>query len=110
MANIIGTHMDESQSITRHPYFFSSNYNYWKARIRIFIQANNYACWNIIENGPTISTKITKKWEVVKPQDEWTPLDTKYVQNNAKVIHTLYYALDVNEFNRISGCETANKI
>ena len=38
-----------------------------------------------------------------------TPLDTKDVQNNAKVIHTLYYALDVNEFNRIFVCEIAKK-
>ena len=46
----------------------------------------------------------------VKTQDEWTPLETKDVQNNAKAIHPIYCALDVNKFNRISGCETAKKI
>ena len=35
----------------------------------------------------------------MKPQNEWTPLDVNDVQNNAKVIHILYCALDVNEFN-----------
>ena len=59
MANIIGTHMAESQSITRSLYFFGSNYNYWKIRMRIFIQENDYTCWNIIENGPIIPTKTT---------------------------------------------------
>ena len=78
--------------------------------MRIFIQANDYAYWNIIENGPIIPTKITKKGGVPKPQNEWTPLDVKDVQNNAKAIHTLYCALDVNEFNRISRCEMAKKI
>ena len=78
--------------------------------MRIFIQANDYACWNIIENRLIILTKITEKGEVVKPQNEWIPLDTKDVQNNAKVIHTLYFALDVNEFNIISRCETAKEI
>ena len=110
MANIIRTHTDEGQSITRPPHFFNSNYKFWKARMGIFIQINDYACWNIIENGPVMPTKITKKWEILKPQDEWTPLDTKDIQNNVKTIRTLYYALDVNEFNRISICEIAKEI
>ena len=78
--------------------------------MRIFIQANDYACWNIIENGLIIPTKITEKGEVIKIHDEWIPQGTKDVQNNAKAIHTLYCALDVNEFNRISCCEMAKKI
>ena len=36
-------------------------------------------------------------------------LDIKDVQNNVKAIHILYCALDVNEFNRVSRCETAKK-
>ena len=110
MANIIRTHMDEGQSISRPPLFFGSNYNFWKARMKIYIQANDYACWNIIENNPIMPTEITKKRDVLKPQDEWTHLETKDVQNNTKIIHTLYYNLDVNEFNRISVCETTKKI
>ena len=110
MANIIGTHMTEGQLITRPPRFFGSNYNNWKVRMRIFIQANDYACWNVIENGAIIPTKITEKGEVPKPQDEWTFLDVNDVQNNVKAIHTLYCALDMNEFNRISGCETTKEI
>ena len=71
MANIIGTHKAEGQSITRPSHFFDRNYNYWKARMRIFIQANDYTYWNIIENEPVILTKIMEKGKVVKPQDEW---------------------------------------
>ena len=109
MANIIGTHMAEGQSISRPPHFSGSNYNYWKTRMRIYIQENDYACWNIIENESIIPTKINKKGEVLKPQNEWKYLDTNDVQNNVKVIHTLYCALDVNEFNQIFECETAKK-
>ena len=69
--------------------------------MRLYIQANDYACQNIIENGLTILTKITEKREVMEPQSEWTSLDVNDVQNNAKPIHTLYWALDINEFNRI---------
>ena len=71
--------MAKGQATSRHPLFSSSNYNYWKARMKIYIQANDYACWNIIKNDYIISTKITEKGVVLKSQDEWTPLDTKYV-------------------------------
>ena len=47
---------------------------------------------------------------MLKPQEEWTTLDTKNVQNNTKSIHTLYCTLDINEFNKISGCETVKEI
>ena len=57
MANIIGTHMTEGQSIIRPPHFFGSNYKYSKARMRLFIQANDYESWNIIENGPSYQEK-----------------------------------------------------
>ena len=63
MANIIRTLMTKEQSIIRPSHFSDNNYNYckarmrifiqannWKARMRIFIQVNDYACWNNIEN------------------------------------------------------------
>ena len=80
MTNIIKKHIAECQLIIRPPHFFSSNYNYYKARMRIFIQANDYSCRNIIENGPIIPIKLTKKGEAPKPQDEWTNLYVKDVQ------------------------------
>ena len=47
----------------------------------ILIQANDYACWKIIENKPIVPMKE----KVTKPQDEWTIPNTKNVQNNAKL-------------------------
>ena len=44
MTNIKGIYMTGGQSATRPPYFFGSNYNYWKVRMRIYIQENDYAC------------------------------------------------------------------
>ena len=46
----------------------------------------------------------------MKPQNEWTPLNVNDVQSNAKAIHTLYCALYLNEFNRISDCKMAKEI
>ena len=78
--------------------------------MKIYIQTNDYAYWSIIKNRPIIPTKKVEKEEDVKPQDDGKPFDTKNLQNNDKAIHTLYCALDINEFNRISDCETAKEI
>ena len=78
--------------------------------MRIYNQTNDYACLNIIEKGPTIPTKVVEKEDVVKPQNEWTPTYIKDVQNNAKTIRIIYYALGLNEFNRVSRFETAKEI
>ena len=110
MANIVGTSLAEGQATNKPPIFFGSNYNYWKARIKIYIQASDYAFWNIIESEPTIPTKIVDKEEFLKPQDEWTSTDIGNMYNNAQAIHTLSCALDVNEFIRIFGCETSKEI
>ena len=38
-----GTHLvGEGQSIVRPPLFVGDNYAYWKTRMRLFIQANDY--------------------------------------------------------------------
>ena len=57
MTNVIGSHMAEGQTTNGPPLFFGSNYNYWKIRMRIYIQDNDYVCWIIIENGPIIPHK-----------------------------------------------------
>ncbi|KAH1039418.1 hypothetical protein J1N35_041161 [Gossypium stocksii] len=51
---------EESQSISKPPYFNGANYSYWKTRVMFFIQANNLAACNIIMDGPSISQKQDK--------------------------------------------------
>ncbi|MBA0810998.1 hypothetical protein Gohar_002938 [Gossypium harknessii] len=41
----------------RPPLFNVSNYSYWRTRMKLFIQANNYEVWRIITNGPFIPMK-----------------------------------------------------
>ena len=45
-----------------------------------------------------------------KSESEWDELDKKMAQLSAKAMNILYYALDTNEFNRISTCNSAKEI
>ena len=61
----------EGQSTVRPPLFVGDNYAYWKTRMKLFIQANDYEVWRIILNGPIIPTKKVEDQEMVKQEDEW---------------------------------------
>ena len=110
MATQVGASLAEGQSTNRPPLFNGSNYTYWKARMKIFIQALDYDMQSIIVNGAHTPTKIIDSVESTKSKREWDKVDKKMTQLNTKAINVLYYALDANEFNHISTCISAKKI
>ena len=88
----------EGLSVVRPPLFNGLDYTYWKTRMRVFLISMNLDLWNIVENGFQLPSK---------PMNEWSDLEKKYFSLNAKAMNALFCALDKNEFNRISTCETA---
>ena len=100
----------EGHSIVRPPLFNGEDYAYWKTRMRLFVQANDYEVWKIIMKGPLIPTKKVDDREVPKEEWEWDEKDTKMAQLNAKAMHTLFCALGPNEYNRVSLCDSAKEI
>ena len=88
----------EGCSVFRPPFFNGLDYTYWKTRMRVFLISLNLDLWNIIENGFQLPSK---------PMNEWSVLEKKNFSLNAKAMNALFCALDKNEFNRISTCETA---
>jgi hypothetical protein len=86
-----------SQTFNFVPTFDSTNYGYWKARMRFFLKSID--CWSIVETGWT------------KPED--TTLETVYLKNarlsNDKALHALCQALSPSEFANISNCESAKE-
>ena len=100
----------EEQSTNRPPLFNGENYNYWKARMKIFIQASDYTLCNIIVNGPYIPTHSINNLVTLKPENEWDDSDRRMSQLNAKAINALYCALSVNEFNRVSFYSSTKEI
>ena len=61
-------------------------------------------------NGPHILTHTLNNLLTLKPKCEWDDNDRKIAQLNAKAINVLYYALSMNEFNKVSSCSSAKKI
>ena len=86
MATQVGTSLAEGQSTKRSSLFNGSNYTYWKARMKIFIQALDYDMWSIIVNGPHTPTKIIEGVESTKSEKEWDEVDKKMAQLNTKAV------------------------
>src|SRR3954463_2049190 len=84
-----------------HPLFDGNNYNYWKCRMRIYLQSFNLEIWQIVESAYTPPTT---------PVGQWTNEEKKSMQTNAKAMNALFCALERNEFNRVSNCQTAHEI
>ena len=49
----------EGASINRPPLFWGFNYQFWKVRMKIFVESLDKGIWDAIENGPFIP-KIEK--------------------------------------------------
>ena len=92
------------------PFFLELfSFSFLPSRIdqKLFIQASNYEVWREIVNGPTIPKKKVGDEEIVKKESEWDANDLKIAQLNAKVMHTLFFALGAIEFlfvRRIKKC------
>ena len=81
--------LPEGQASNRPPLFSGPNFSYWKTRITIHIQSNDYECWKIICNGPKIPTKTVNGLRVPKPEDERDESDTRMAQINIKTTNML---------------------
>ena len=90
--------------------FIGDNYAYWKTRMRLFIQGTDYEAWRVIVNGPLMPTKKVRDEDVIKEESEWDANDIKMAQLNAKVMHTLFCALEANEYTWVSLCENAKEV
>ena len=93
MANESNIHMGKA------PFFDGTNYDYWKIRMVAYLKVIDRRMWKIVNEGYVIidERKMTK-------QDEENELI------NDQAVNVLYSALDINEFNRVKGIESAHGI
>ena len=110
IANTPRPQMLEGQSTHGPPMFIGSDYGYWKNRMTMYIKAQDYHVWRVIANGPHIPTKTVEGTTLVKLEREWNEVDVKLIELNCKAMSSLYCALDPNEYNRVSGCDSAKEI
>ena len=99
MANLMSTSLAEGQSINRPPLFLGTNFSYWKARIKIYIQAVNYHLWRVILKGPQILLIRVNSIDIPKAEENWDDNDIRMEELNSKAMNILYCALYLIEFN-----------
>ncbi|VFQ67257.1 unnamed protein product [Cuscuta campestris] len=100
----------EGQSTTRPPLFDGTNYSFWKERMRIFIQSNDYKLWLIVKNGCGVPMKKVGEVNVPKTEEEFTDEDCKKMELNAKAINMIYCGVNADDYRKISRCETAKQM
>jgi len=70
----------EVASINRSPMFSGVNYQFWKIRMKIFVESIDREIWNVKVNGPYIPITILNGVPVEKSFDELTDAKNKKVQ------------------------------
>jgi len=90
--------------------FFGVNYQFWKVRIKIFIESIDRGIWNAIVNGPYIPISVVNGIFVAKPFDELTDVENKRVQYDCVAKNIITSALNLDEFFRVSQCSFAKEM
>ena len=79
--------------------------------MEIFIKAENYQVWRVIEIGDFEVTTTNSNNEIIpKPITEFEKEDFQKMEMNALAIKLFHYGLTLNEHNRIIGCKSAKEI
>ncbi|GKU97210.1 hypothetical protein SLEP1_g10380 [Rubroshorea leprosula] len=96
----------EGLSTTRPPFFYGTNYNYWKNRMKVFMLANVPKAWIVTMKGPYVPMKVVGEKEVPKEEVEWNDEDLGKIMINNKAINMLQCALNPTEFHRMKPEES----
>ena len=91
----------EGASINRPPLFCGLNYQFWKFRMKIFVESLDKGIWDAIENGPFIP-KFEKPWS--------QRIDSENKKAKFDCIAIITSALNSDEFFRISQCSSAKEM
>ncbi|XP_021756126.1 coiled-coil domain-containing protein 186-like [Chenopodium quinoa] len=101
----------EGYSTQRPPLFNGKYYAYWKTRMEMFIQSENYQVWRAIEVGDYEVTKTNAENEVIpKPISEYDRSDFEKKEINATAKKLLVWGLGPDEHTRVMGCKTTKEI
>ena len=97
---------------TQRPHMFDGKfYTYWKNRMEIFIKAENYQVWRVIEIGDfQVITTNSNSEIILKYLTEYEKEDFQKMKMNALTIKLLHCGLGPNEHNCIMGWKSAKQI
>ena len=91
--------MEHGHSLVIPPHFDGNNYAYWKVRMKAFLKSIDGRVWNSVEYG----------WEKpTTPISEWETSQKEVAAFNSKAMNTIFNAISMEEFKRISNVEIAH--
>jgi len=100
----------EGASINRPPMFSCVNYQFWKVRMKIFIESIDRGIWIAIVNCFYVPVDDVNGVSVVKSFDEMSDADNKRVQYDCVAKNIITYALNLDEFFKVSQCSFAKEM
>jgi len=100
----------EGASINRPPMFSGVNYQFWKVKVKIFIESIDRGIWNAIVNGPYVPVHDMNGVSIEKSFDEMSEVDNKRVQYDCIAKNIITSALNLDEFFRVSECSSAKEM
>ena len=83
--------MYRSQSLNAPPFFYGSNYAFWKVCTRAFLCAIDEIVWDSIENA------------------EWDKVTLALANANSKAINSVFCGVSTEKFHRISHVKTTKE-
>jgi len=100
----------EGASINRPPMFSGVNYQFWKVRMRIFIESIDRGIWNVIVNGPYVPMHVVDGVSTVKSFDKLSDIKNKRVQYDCIAKNIITSVLNLDEFFRVSQRSSAKEM
>jgi len=100
----------EGASINRPPLFSGVNYQFWKMRMKIFIESLDRGICDAIVNGPYVPKIVIDGTAVDKPWSKWSAEESRRAQFDCIAKNIVTFALNVDEFFRVSQCSSAKQM
>nr|XP_007132559.1 hypothetical protein PHAVU_011G104900g [Phaseolus vulgaris]ESW04553.1 hypothetical protein PHAVU_011G104900g [Phaseolus vulgaris] len=97
---------DEGAYINRSPLFCGLNYQFWKVRIKIFVESINRGIWDAITNGPFVPKLEKDDVFIEKPWSQWTKIENKKDQYDCISNNIITSALNSYEFSKVTHEDT----
>ena len=93
----------EGSNVNRPPLFTGEKFDYWKDKIKTFIESNQLELWDVIESGYQVP--IQNDGTPV-PRLSWNVDQRKAYQQNQNARHYLICAIAPEEYEKCGECAT----
>jgi len=100
----------EGTSINRPPLFSGVNYQFWKIRMKIFIESLDRVIWDAIVNDPYVPKTVVDGVTINKPWSEWSDYESKKDHFDYVAKNIITSTLNLDEFFRVSQCSSAKEM